>query len=143
MILLRAGRDLSAGTLDVSGGQPATGIAGAAGRARVDAGGTVTVSSALPTPVYRGPAFVDAPLVVREAMPTLRVAGKSDSEPRYFFTQGGAASSIMTVLLGADVGDVPVGAPLFEGLNQICLLVPGAEKDSDTRSCIDVAYLPK
>jgi hypothetical protein len=138
MILLRSGRNLAAGTLDVSGGLPG----GAAGRARVDASGTLTVTSALPTAAYRGPALVAVPLIVTAARPMLRAVGSNDAELGYFFTQGGASTGVLTEQLGTGPTDFAPSEPLYEGFNKLCLLVPGATRDSDTRSCIDLVYLP-
>jgi hypothetical protein len=135
-VLLRAGGALSvAGAVNVSGGTTA-----AAGRARFDAGGTASYGGGV---AYRGPAFVAAPAIVTSARPTLQVIGEASASIGYYLEGGGLPpTAILTAVLGAGPTGLTLGADLQPGLNQVCLLVDGAERTSDTKNCIDLAYVP-
>jgi hypothetical protein len=116
---------------------------GARGRARYDAGGTVMLPAGELGTHYRGPMFVAPPLVTQQAAVALMVTGTPLAVFRYFaIDEGGVASSLSDATLGSE-GNVRITLrdQLQPGLNQLCLVVAGASATSDTRNCIDIAYL--
>lgn len=137
VVLLQAGRLLTAsGPMDVSGGGGAD-----AGKVRFDTPDTDANSASAG---YRGPAFVTPPQIVNAPRPTLKIIGTQLATIGYFIIGGGTSTPIENAELGSDATDVPLGRDLYPGLNKVCLLVPGTtDKNSDTRSCIDIAYLPQ
>lgn len=137
VVWLRAGGTLTAGSIDVASqgnGQP--------GRVRVDAAGALTVTS--PAAAYRGPMFEAAPSIVTAATPSLTVIGNPLTTFQYYVMDatGAQVSQVVnqTIAVSGRV-TFEVTAPLHHGLNQVCLLVPGASPASETRSCIQLAYL--
>jgi hypothetical protein len=139
VILLRAGGALKAGDLDVGSRG-----SGQAGRARYDAAGAVTVSDgALGAGHYRGPMFVDAPLITRSKTPDLTVAGKPLTVFQYFIINEARESSELFEETTGAAGNVVITLrqPLERGANQLCLVVDGGTASSDTRNCVSLAYL--
>jgi hypothetical protein len=142
VVLLRAGGALTAtGTIDLTGGGTgAGGGAGARGRARYDAGGTTTGDSLMG--LFRGPSFVNLPLVTRSLKPELTIIGKPFTRFQYYFTDasGGNVQGPFSVTVGEGAATFTVEKGLNRGLNRICLLVEDAALDSDTRNCVDLVY---
>jgi hypothetical protein len=139
VILLHAGGALTAGDLDIRGGGT-----GARGRARYDAGGATMLSPGeLGADHYRGPMFVDSPLVTQQAAAVFTVAGKPLSGFRYFVIDGeGGVSPISDAMFGATgTARVTLRDQLQPGANQLCVIVEGANATSETRNCVDIAYL--
>lgn len=140
VILLRAGGALTAGNINVAGGGT-----GHPGRARYDAGGPATVSEGpLGDEHYRGPMFVDPPLMTRSATPELTVSAKPLSGARYFFVNnsGNLRGPFDITIGGEGTSRITPNEDLYRGSNQICLVVEKATATSATRNCIDLAYLP-
>jgi hypothetical protein len=141
VILLRAGGSLTAGDIDVSGG----GGTGAAGRARYDAGGVATVSTgSLGTDHLRGPMFTNLPLAVHASRPTLTILGKPSTSFQHFVvTPDGATSTLTKASLGQDgTAKLTPVVDLLPGANQLCLVTESGTLASETRNCVDLAYLP-
>lgn len=138
VILLRAGGSLMSGAINVAGGGTAGGM-GASGRARYDVGGTAMGPI---TGHFRGPSFVNLPLVTRSIRPELSIAGQPLSIFQYFISNdsGGNILGPFTVTTGAGSSTFTVEDDLHRGLNQICLLVERATLDSGTRNCFDLVY---
>lgn len=137
VVLVRAGGTLTTGDLDVSGGGN-----GHPGRARYDAAGTVT--GPLGPEHYRGPMFLDPPQLTREGMPALMVVGKPLSQFRYFFlnnTGDQVKGPFNGTIAGNGMARVTPPEQLYRGLNQVCVVVEGGSTTSDTRNCVDIAYL--
>lgn len=135
IIFLRAGGNLDAGVLDVSG-QPT------AGRARFDAGGSATVTNGASH--HRGPMFANLPLITTDERPQITVTGGPLTEFRYFITNDDGSDArdpvVSTIAENGSKVFTPKD-PLYPGLNQICLLVDGAELTSDTRNCVHLVHL--
>lgn len=137
VIVLRAGRNLVAGTLDVSG-------VPTAGRARFDAGGTAMVANM--TSAFRGPMFVNPPLSTNDPRPMITVIGSPSKPFRYFFSNADGSDDqgpFLEMISAQGQKTFAPQAPLFPGLNQLCLLPDGAEAISNTRNCINIALLFK
>lgn len=138
VVYVRAGRNLALGAVDVSPGGN-----GQAGRARYDAGGTATVATAT---MFRGPAFVAPPLITKEERPTIAVVG-APLKPFQFYWTDDTGQQIQGPFNQTFPGNgmatlaFPSGPGLYRGRNSLCLLVAGADATSNTRSCIDIAYL--
>ncbi len=140
VILLRAGGNLTSGAINVAGGG-----AGAPGRARYDAGGMATGAI---TGHHRGPMFVNLPLnpplIARSRTPEITVSGKPLSLFRYFIIRKSGTSALVDETIGAGgTARVTLQQDLGPGLNQLCLVVGTGDASSDTRNCIDIAYLPE
>jgi hypothetical protein len=140
VILLRAGGTLTAGNLDVRSAGT-----GARGRARYDAGGTVTIPTGeLGTDHLRGPQIVELPFSTPQPKPVFRAAGKPLSTFKYFFTkQGGGVSTVSSALFdAAGAARVTLSEPLEPGANQLCLITESGTPSSETSNCATIAYLP-
>lgn len=145
IIVLRAGGDVTTGTMTLTGGGAAA-AQGASGLLRYDAGGTATLAGS-PTG-YRGPQFIAPSLIVTTDKPMLQVSGTPQTMFQYFITNAAGTmttngymvtlpdSGPATVVNGTDATD-----RLSEGLNRICLVPGSAPLTSDTRNCIDIAYI--
>lgn len=139
VILLR-GADVTA-TVDVTGG---TGLnAGAGGRARVDSGTAGTAIS-----VYRGVSIDKlAPIITKTATPTLTFYGADNVSFKYRIKSlnSSQVSNNLDGTIGEDgENSFVLGAPLFRGLNQVCVFVPGADlvdQKDEARNCIEITYL--
>jgi hypothetical protein len=143
VILIRAGHNLSATQLDVAGSSN-----GAAGHARFDAGGTAVLSTA--GAAFRGPMFVDPPLITTSARPAIMVAGKPLSSFRYFIQNANGS-----MIRGPFGGSIPGTGPgvigwgsdadeaLFPGLNQLCVVVGSGDASSDTANCMAIAWIAR
>ena len=138
VVYVHAGRNLMLGAVDVSGGGN-----GAAGRARYEAGGTATVAT--PT-MFRGPAFVSPPLITKDERPTIAVVGAPLKAFQFYWTNA-SGQQILGPFSQTFPGNgmtnlaFPSGPGLYRGLNMLCLLVAGADATSNTKSCIELAYL--
>lgn len=134
-VVLQAG-----GTLDVPVAINVAGGGGApAGKIRFDAP-TLSINTGISG--YRGPSFVTTtPTIVTEARPTLTVIGTPISTAQYYLVDSAGSSALLPVELGPTDTPLTLGQDLKPGPNQVCLLVAGAEKGSDTRSCIDLVYV--
>lgn len=138
VVLVRAGGNLMAGTIDVTSagsGQP--------GRGRFDAKAGMPGNA---SSLFRGPMFVDPPLISNEQKPMVTVVGQASKTFKYFFTSAeGLGESILFSedLLGTGTKTFPLAGPLFPGLNTLCLVVDGGDKTSETRNCVDIALLYK
>lgn len=138
VILLRAGGTLIATEIDVRSGGT-----GANGRARYDAGGTVTLPSGdLGTNHFRGLMFKDPPEITKSSKPQLTVTGKAFLSFGYFFTQGSSTKGPFTATTGDENGVVELPEGLFRGANQVCLVVDDKNPSSATRNCIDLVFVP-
>ncbi|MBA3458708.1 MAG: hypothetical protein H0T46_02020 [Deltaproteobacteria bacterium] len=139
VVYARAGGTLTLGAVDVTG----TGN-GAAGRARYDAGSTATVASA--GSMFRGPAFVDPPAIVKSERPMLSVVG-TPLKPFQFYWTNDTGLEIQGPYMqtfpasGTTMLAFPTTPGLFRGLNTLCVLAAGADATSNTKTCVDVAYL--
>lgn len=149
VVLLRSGGSVTvAGAgVNVSGGV-GPGTAGAAGRFRVDAPGTITATS-IPAARYRGPSFATAnlanTLIVRTDKPMFGAIAQPNREFGYYFNNDDSseARGPVTVLTpGNGIANVTLAEALFPGTNELCLIVDGAVTDADTRNCIQIVYLP-
>ncbi|MBA3457589.1 MAG: hypothetical protein H0T42_31195 [Deltaproteobacteria bacterium] len=138
VVLVRSGRTLSAGTLNVTSlgtGQP--------GRARYDAA-TATVANA--GSAFRGPMFVNVPLIANEQKPTFTVAGQPSKPFSYYFrTADGSEESMLFTdnFPGTGMKAITLPAALYPGLNELCLVVGGGDQSSETRNCVHIAHLYK
>jgi hypothetical protein len=140
VIFLRAAGALTAGELDVSGGGM-----GARGRARYDAGGTASLpAGSLGTDHFRGPMFADLPLAARSAKLEIVVSGKPLTSFKYFSIKpGGAVGQLSSAVVGTNgAARVTLSEDLEPGVNQICLVPDSGSQASETRNCLDIAYLP-
>lgn len=146
VIVLRAGGSITTtGAMNLTG----TGMGaamGAPGKLRYDAGGTVSLMGS-PTG-FRGPQFVDAPLVVNAEAPMLQIVAKPQAVIKYYITNaaGTVTSNAYTVTVpdtgpGTVVNGVDAQDRLSEGLNRVCLVAGAGDLMSKTRNCIDVAYI--
>ena len=142
VIVLRAGRNLVTATMSVAGSGPGAAL-GAAGRLRYDAGGTSTLATG-----FRGPQFSAPPLVVNMDKPMLQVVGTAQTMFKYYITNAaGTMTSNAYVVTVPDSGPAVVvngtdgGDRLSEGLNRICLVAGAGDLTSETRNCIDIAYI--
>lgn len=138
VVFVHAGRNLTLGAVDVSqggNGQP--------GRARYDAGGTAMVAT---TTMFRGPAFVAPPLITKDERPTIGVVG-TGLKPFQFYWTDDTGQRIQGPFNQTFPGNgmanlaFPSGPGLYRGRNTLCLLVAGADATSNTKTCIDLAYL--
>ena len=139
VILLRAGGMLKAGALDVAGAGT-----GARGRARYDAVGTPTLMDGpLGTDHYRGPMFVAPPQVTHTATLQGAIIDKPLTAYRYFVINGGGGASPLADAMTDTSGNgrIMLRSELQPGTNQLCIVVEGANATSDTRNCVDIAYL--
>jgi hypothetical protein len=146
VVLLRAGGAVTVTTgIDVSGGTGPN-IAGATGRVRIDAPGTIaaTVVPSAGGP-YRGPTFpVTTPLIVRSARPTLSVVGQPNKTLSYYINNEDGSDTrppVTELIPSGGTKMITLNHPLFEGLNELCVIVEGASTGTDTRNCIEIVYL--
>jgi hypothetical protein len=136
VVLLQAGSRLTVdGAVSVAGGGDAP-----AGAVRFDAADTSFA------PGYRGPAFVDVPLIATTPRPTISVIGKASSDFNYYISTASGASDLQPRQFDSDgkpsiVSQFALAEYLEPGINHLCLLVPGADKGSETETCVDIAYL--
>jgi hypothetical protein len=138
-ILLRSGVSVTAAVVDASGGSGMFG--GGAGRIRIDAPGTVPVT----TPqFYRGPTLAaETPTIATTAQPMLSARGQPLTTFRYYFTSADQIRGPFVATFGSG-GEATFEPeePLFEGLNTVCLVVEGGDLErAEARNCIDVVYL--
>lgn len=139
VVFVKAGGTLMLGAVDVAGGRN-----GAPGRARYDAGGMATVASA--SAMFRGPAFVDPPAIVKDERPMISVVG-TPLKPFQFYWTNDTGLQLQGPYMqtfpasGTTMLAFPSTPGLFRGLNTLCLLAAGAEPTSNTKTCIDIAYL--
>lgn len=134
IILVRGGGDVSTATLDV------TSPGGPAGRIRVDAGGVRTVAGT----AYRGPTFVNLPLIFNEEKPTFEVQGEPSKGIRYIVIRGSDIEGPVDLTMGSNGrAMITLQNPLAQGINEICLLVEGAAAATYTRNCATVAHIFK
>ncbi|MDX2088807.1 MAG: hypothetical protein SFX73_13200, partial [Kofleriaceae bacterium] len=138
-VVLQAGGTLDvAGTISVAGGGSGA-EAAPPGKIRYDAP-ALSINTAIAG--YRGPAFVaGTPAIVTVPRPMLSVVGTAVSTAYYYLVDATGSSALLPIELGPSETPFTLGADLKPGLNQVCLVVDGAEKGSDTRSCIDVVYV--
>jgi len=131
---------VTGGGITVTGGT-GPGTAGAVGRSRID--GETIVSS---TPGFRGPTFAAAtPLIVTTARPTLTIFGEPQQTISYSFNNedGSSAAGPFTSLIPNNgKANIMLAGDLFPGANELCVVVHGALSNSDTRNCIELAFLP-
>lgn len=144
VIVLRAGGTLNGGAMNVAGSAGSS--TGAAGRVRYDARGAVTLMNA--SSYFRGPTFVDPPLIATTERPTLMVAGTKLTTFKYFIT-----NATGQMVNGPFTGNIPETGPatvsfdsgandkLFPGLNQVCLVAGAGDASSDTRNCVSIANI--
>ena len=139
VVFVKAGGTLTLGAVDVSGAGN-----GAPGRARYDAGGTAMAASA--GTMFRGPAFVDPPAIVKAERPMISVIGTPLKPFQFYWTndtglqiQGPVTQTFPAS--GTAMLAFPTTPGLFRGLNTLCLLAAGADATSNTKTCIDIAYL--
>lgn len=151
VVLLRAG-----GALILDQGVTATGgprgpggnIAagkGSDGRVRVDTPDPSSQIVSTPAVGYRGPRFDPmTPMVVREEKPQLTFVGQPGALIKYTIEGGEdrTLGPIEITLMGTGKTTVPLGMPLFRGLNRLCALVTGVtERRDEAENCITLAYL--
>jgi hypothetical protein len=136
---VKAGGTLMLGNVDVTGAGN-----GVPGRARYDAGGAATAASA--GSMFRGPAFVAVPAIVKEERPSISAVGTPLKPFQFYWTndtgleiQGPVAQTFPAS--GTAMLTFPAGMGLYRGLNTLCLLAAGADATSNTKTCIDIAYL--
>ena len=133
VILVRGGGDVTTAALDVSG-------PGAPGRVRVDAGGVRTTVGA----AYRGPTFVNLPLIVNDQKPTFEVQGTPSKGIRYIVIRGTNIEGPIDLTMGSNGrASITLQQPLAQGLDEICLLVEGAAAATYTRNCATLAHIFK
>ncbi len=138
VVLVRSGRTLAAGTITVTSMGN-----GEAGRGRFDAS-TATVANA--GSLFRGPMFVTAPLVTNLQRPMLTVLGQAQKMFQYYFSNDDNTAETMLFrdgLLANGMKTFELAAPLYPGLNKLCLVVDGGDKTSPTQNCIHLALLYK
>lgn len=140
VVFVHAGGTLVLGAVDVSG-------PGATGRGRYDAGGPATVTNA--GGLFRGPSFVNAPLIVTDERPMIPVSGGGLKAFQFYWSNDtgqmirGAYRQTFPNNGTADLAFPAGDGGLFRGLNELCLLVENAQAASDTKTCIRIAYLYK
>lgn len=146
VVLLRAGTmaTVMAPGINVAGG--ATPTPGQAGRARVDA--PMFTAAVVPTSpgVYRGPVFPPeptTPAIVRDPRPTLMIIGRGSTTISYTVANDDGSKQVAGTVQIPPTGTFQgqLADPLYDGTNTVCLMVPGAMPDSDTRNCIEIAFL--
>jgi hypothetical protein len=136
VVVLQAGGKLTVdGAVSVAGGADAP-----AGTVRFDAVDTSFTTG------YRGPAFVDVPLIATTSRPTISVIGKANSDFSYYIAGASGGTDLVPGHFGSDgnpsiVYQFTLAEDLEPGVNRICVLVPDAAKGSDTETCASVAYL--
>jgi hypothetical protein len=140
-IVVRAGGTLVTGAIAVGGGHSAENNGsgdGGTGRIRWDA-----AASAPPSGAHRGPAFVDAPLSVTTANPTITMIGTAnDGFKVYVVDQDGAIHDQQSFAFGAN-NMVAVTPTLFRGYNRLCVVLDGGERGKpEGEKCVDLAMLP-
>ncbi len=140
VVFVHAGGKLTLGAVDVTG-------PGANGRARYDAGGVTLVTNA--GTLFRGPSFVDAPVIVTLEHPTISVIGGGLKAFQFYWSNDtgqlirGPYRQTLPNNGTADLAFPPSDDGLFRGLNELCLLVENAQAASDTKTCIRLVYLYK
>ena len=142
--LVRAGGSVNiTGKLDVSGGS-GTGIAGALGRARIDA---TTINAGTTAMFYQGPTFATTtPLIVRSKTASVTVLNEPQRNIQYYInnadgSQSHGPLSILTPQNG--MATFPLAEELFKGLNQVCAIVDSANANvAAAGQCIDIVWLP-
>jgi hypothetical protein len=135
-VLVQAG-----GTLDVPVALNVAGGGGGApaGKIRFDAP-ALSINTAIDG--YRGPSFVTGtPTIVAQARPMLSVLGTPISTAQYLLFNDVTSTGLFPLELGPAETPFTLGEDLRPGLNHVCLLVSSAEKESDTRTCIDLVYV--
>lgn len=141
-LLLLRGAEVTATTLDVSGGLVGTNT-GSAGRTRVDSG-----STAAPAADYRG-VMIDkaAPVITKDPTPDITVYGADNVSFKYRIKSLNSAqvSNNLDGAIGPDgVNTFALGAELFRGLNEVCVFVPGADlvnQRDEAKNCLQIVYL--
>lgn len=147
-VLVRAGNTLAVAEVEVTGGVGKTGGTvghGGLGRVRFDAPNVDITTDLHGATVYRGPMFAaDTVLITRNDHVPLTVTGQNAQSFRYYFTgESGSLRGPYTVSILAGQNMFPLDAPLFRGLNKVCLLVADSALDApaEAQHCISIAYL--
>ncbi len=151
VVLLRAGRTLAVAAPGVTatGGPRGDGNGsagkGSDGRIRIDAPDPMVTIMSSPRVEYRGPMFDPmTPMVVREEKPRLSLVGQGSALIKYTIeSEEGTTLGPIEITLGSNgKTTVPLGMPLFRGLNRLCALVTGVtERRDEAENCITLAYL--
>lgn len=140
LILLR-GAEVTATSLTVGFGTGKNN--GALGRTRVDA-----ASPSAPAAGYRG-IMLDktTALITKNPTPMITVYGTNNMSFKYRIKSLNSAQ--VSNNLDGSIGDqgensFVLDAPLFRGLNQVCVFMPGADlvnQRDEARNCVEIAYL--